>query len=828
MKIYQTEETQARPRTDRPTMAFATMCKNEEHIIGTVLEAVAPYIDYLVVADNGSTDRTLEIAREYMEKHNIPGEIHLDDWEGFDKNKNKMMEYVFDKADYVLHLDADDIMAGDFSFNNEDTGYDNYFMTMKRGTSTWKATVIYNNRMHWKFCGVAHTVIKCIEKPEGYTTGDLSSRGYVIADGVGSRAFDPKKFYYDAERLTKQFWDTLTDDPDDLNTRSVFYTAQSYMDYGKEDSYEQALKWNRLYLKLKNTWIEEYFEAQMRISLCMMKIERYTPAEIIAEMEKAIEIFPDRAEPHMRLGTYLNGIGMHDLAYHHLSLAKSKNLESVKEKYILFVDDTAYNEWVNDELSVACFWTGRYEEGVALINEIIDDERWEYARPRILENLQHFNNAMNAKKKPESVDTLIIGGGITGLSTAAFLGNESDYLVLEGSNELGGYCKTIERNGFVWDYSGHFFHFRNAEIKDYVMENMGCEVHEVKKITDIDYNGTIVDFPFQYNINQLPAEEFHECLNDMENLGEVDYTSFKSFIKTSLGNGICEKFLIPYNEKLYATDLDNLDAGAMGRFFPKPITKEQLLKRMYDGKHHESYNDTFIYPTGGAYEFVKSILTRVDENKILKNCTVLSIDTENKVARTTLGDIKFNKLVSTTPLNRLTNMMNIDFEVLSSNKVAVLNLGFDKGTDIKSHWRYFPNKDVSFYRIGFYNNILGQDKMSLYVEIGLPSERVVNEEELTAQVMNDLVKVGIVTDQNLVDGEFLVMDPAYVHITKRSEKAYQDWCEEYNPMGIYSIGRYGSWTYCSIEDNIIQAKETAELIKSKGTENLKVSYTGTL
>ena len=33
---------------NRPSLAFATMCKNEEHIIGTVLDAVAPYIDYLV------------------------------------------------------------------------------------------------------------------------------------------------------------------------------------------------------------------------------------------------------------------------------------------------------------------------------------------------------------------------------------------------------------------------------------------------------------------------------------------------------------------------------------------------------------------------------------------------------------------------------------------------------------------------------------------------------------------------------------------------------------------------------------------------------------
>jgi hypothetical protein len=56
------------------------------------------------------------------------------------------------------------------------------------------------------------------------------------------------------------------------------------------------------------------------------------------------------------------------------------------------------------------------------------------------------------------------------------------------------------------------------------------------------------------------------------------------------------------------------------------------------------------------------------------------------------------------------------------------------------------------------------------------------------------------------------MNPAYVHITKESKEIYSEWCQKYNPKGIYSIGRYGSWTYCSIEDNIIEAKHTAELL----------------
>ena len=411
------------------------------------------------------------------------------------------------------------------------------------------------------------------------------------------------------------------------------------------------------------------------------------------------------------------------------------------------------------------------------------------------------------------VDKLIIGGGITGLSTAAFLGKDSDYLVLEGTGELGGYCKTTKRNGFVWDYSGHFFHFRNDEIKQYMMSEMACEVVTVKKITDINYKGNVIDFPFQHNIHQLPKEDFLECLRDMYYLGNVDNKNFKSFVNSTSGKAIAEKFLIPYNEKLYAVDLNKLDADAMGRFFPKPIKFDELMEKITVPNDYESYNGTFIYPVDGSFEFIKSILKRVDENKIWLNSKANKIDPDRKIVYTDKGEVHYNTLISTMPFNKILPMVSDDsISELSSNKVAVFNLGFDKGTDIKTHWRYFPGNEI-FYRIGFYNNILGTNKLSLYVEVGAKSNEVLDEKVLLNKILKDLNKAGIITDHNLVDYQFIVMDPAYVHITKESEKIYKIFCNDFNKKGIYSIGRYGSWTYCSIEDNIIQAKELINKIK---------------
>jgi protoporphyrinogen oxidase len=402
-------------------------------------------------------------------------------------------------------------------------------------------------------------------------------------------------------------------------------------------------------------------------------------------------------------------------------------------------------------------------------------------------------------------DILIIGAGITGLSLASFLETDN-YLIVDKDSEVGGYCKTTIRNGFVWDYSGHFFHFNNREIKDYVLENIECDVVTVNKKSHIYYKDRYIDFPFQNNIDQLPTDEFVECLYDLRNTGNGEVNTFTDFVKNTLGESICDKFIIPYNEKLYACDLNNLDYDAMGRFFPKPTNFDDLLTQLKNKNKSESYNDIFIYPTGGSVEFVKSLLKRVNQDNILLDTEIISIDLENKIAQTNNGYIKFNKLVNTMPFDTFMKLTGKKVDNLSSNKVVVFNLGFDNPTDINSNWVYYPNDEI-FYRVGFYNNIFNTDKMSLYVEIGMEKTDEVIEGDLLKKILEDLIKVGVITNHTLVDHQIIIMNPAYVHITKESKEIYNDWGKKNNPNGLFSIGRYGSWTYCSIEDNILQSKE---------------------
>jgi protoporphyrinogen oxidase len=417
----------------------------------------------------------------------------------------------------------------------------------------------------------------------------------------------------------------------------------------------------------------------------------------------------------------------------------------------------------------------------------------------------------------DSVRTLIVGAGMTGLATAAALSDrkDDDYLVLEADSDIGGWCKTVKKDGFVWDYSGHFFHFKHPEIEKWLRERMPNQnVRVVEKKSFIAYKGRRVDFPFQKNIHQLPKDEFVDCLHDLYFARSSDVKraapeperNFKEMLRARFGQSICDKFLFPYNEKLYACDLGLLDKDAMGRFFPYADLTDIVanMKR----PDNASYNATFTYPEGGAIEYVRAVASAVRPGAVALGEALISVDLERKTAATTRRQIRFERLVSSAPFNRFAAVCKLDHDpaAFAWNKVLVFNLGFDGKGQNDVHWTYYPARDTVFYRVGWYDNILESDRMSLYVEIGFPRDAPIDVEAVRDRVLADLRREGVVTTQRLVAEHSVVLDPAYVHITTASIAEHARMSRILNERGVWSIGRYGGWTYCAIEDNIVEAR----------------------
>ena len=244
----------------------------------------------------------------------------------------------------------------------------------------------------------------------------------------------------------------------------------------------------------------------------------------------------------------------------------------------------------------------------------------------------------------KQANTLIVGAGISGLSFANFTA-ERDYLILEADSQIGGYCKTVTHDPFVWDYSGHFFHFQKPEIERYLVDRMPPdEVSTIVKCSRILYGETLVDFPFQKNIHQLPKDDFIDCLYELFFRTERKIDSFKDMLVAKFGRGICERFLFPYNQKLYACDLTELDVDAMGRFFPYADVKDII--RNFRRPDNRSYNTTFTYPKGGAFEYIKALKSQVPDDRIALDERLIELDLKRHVAITNKREIGYSTVVS--------------------------------------------------------------------------------------------------------------------------------------------------------------------------------------
>lgn len=409
---------------------------------------------------------------------------------------------------------------------------------------------------------------------------------------------------------------------------------------------------------------------------------------------------------------------------------------------------------------------------------------------------------------------LIIGGGITGLAVAGFLGDDFDCALLESEDEVGGYCRTIYQDGFTWDYSGHFFHFREKWVADYLQARMNTDdIVSSEKRTRVFFRDSYVDYPFQFNIHQLPQEDLLRCLADMyeaQNQDRTHYGNFREMLIGRYGRSVAELFLIPYTEKQYAVRAERLDPAAMGRFFPH-VEFSRLLEVLAGRATQPTYNDRFRYHRKGAKGFVDALASYVPDGVIHTGVRCESIDIENRTVRADGTSLKYDRLVSSLPLPRLLEMCGLPFDphTFTANKVLVFNLGFDRPSLRPDHWVYYPDPEHVFYRVGHYDNILGQDRMSLYVEIAVPSEAPLKLDALFQRTIADLQGSGVITDHELVSWASVVMDPAYVHVSEASQAAVSEASRQLAEHDVFVLGRYGTWTYCSIEDNIISAFDLA-------------------
>src|ERR1700716_1860796 len=107
--------------------------------------------------------------------------------------------------------------------------------------------------------------------------------------------------------------------------------------------------------------------------------------------------------------------------------------------------------------------------------------------------------------------TLIVGGGLAGLSCARELG--ASCTLLEAEERLGGLCRTEVVSGFSFDWTGHWLHARDPEMKRLISQRwLADNLTDVERRAVIYSEGVFTQFPYQFNLHGLPAKTVAECI----------------------------------------------------------------------------------------------------------------------------------------------------------------------------------------------------------------------------------------------------------------------------------------------------------------------------
>jgi glycosyltransferase involved in cell wall biosynthesis len=110
------------------------IAKNAESKIKEVLDALKDFNDVIIYSNN-STDKTDEIARSYKNVNLIKG-----DFLGFGPTKNAAADYA--KNDWVLSLDADEVISPEFIINLRETQLETSSVYTILRTNFYKQTQI--------------------------------------------------------------------------------------------------------------------------------------------------------------------------------------------------------------------------------------------------------------------------------------------------------------------------------------------------------------------------------------------------------------------------------------------------------------------------------------------------------------------------------------------------------------------------------------------------------------------------------------------------------------------------------------------------------------
>ena len=364
------------------TIALCMIVKNEVHVIKRALESVINFVDYVSICDTGSTDGTQEAIRGFLEEHDLDGEVFDRPWVNFAHNRTECFDLAEGKADYILTLDADEVLykfvdnepVHEYETEIPALVHEAYDVLSVFGNNRYTRAQFFKNSRKWKWIGVVHEYAMPVD-------GEWS-RGRLdhicnFPRNEGARSKDSRKCYRDA--LILENW--LIDHPNDV--RELFYLGQSYMDDGAQ---AKAIEPMKKAAELTH-WDEEKYMLFLRLARCYRDLGEEDNS--VKYFIKAHEARPQRREAATELAAYYRSKEQYNMA----AAVCDSTLRHAIPNDVLFVEHDCHNWRIKDEAALAYYYTGRFEDALKISQDCIDMAP-ESEKKRLTENIDGYRRAL--------------------------------------------------------------------------------------------------------------------------------------------------------------------------------------------------------------------------------------------------------------------------------------------------------------------------------------------------------------------------------------------------------------------------------------------------
>ena len=326
------------------------------------------------------------------------------------------------------------------------------------------------------------------------------------------------------------------------------------------------------------------------------------------------------------------------------------------------------------------------------------------------------------------VDTVIIGGGISGLSTANFLSKKtSDFLILESHNRVGGTINSSKVDGYILENGPNTVLDNNTAIQELLSDlNIKEELiyPDLKKISNryLLINDRLEKIPLTIlEFLLTPVLSIYSKIKIFSEIlvpRHINDTDVESFIKRRFGKEFHDNLIVPFLTGIYA---DTTSKMSTKNTLKKMWELEQKHGSIIIGliKERNKNSKAKIFTIDGGLSKITELLSKKFINQLMLNTKVSSIVKLNESYKITLNegeDIFCKQIISTIPSYSLKDIVFDDnlkgvLSKVNYNPIDVFHFGFDRDAlDVKIDGFGLltkPQDKKSFLGVLFSSNIFG-------------------------------------------------------------------------------------------------------------------------